>query len=134
MSVLRRFSHAWRGLLIFVFCYIACVCGVCSAQKRFAKQNKRMPKISCLWWQLCVCVYRQNAGYRGKRGKMGMLSSLLNIPLNMPQNTIIHALLYASTIYLFLFPFSNTKCYINSIHQPVTTLARITLLILVSGG
>ena len=30
---------------------------------------------------------------RRKQGKMGMLSSLLNIPLNIPQNTIILTLL-----------------------------------------
>ena len=32
--------------------------------------------------------------------QMGMLSSLLNIPVNMPQNTIILTLSYAYTIYL----------------------------------
>ena len=50
---------------------------------------------------LAVNVERIEKEHRGKRDKMGMLSSLLNIPLNMPQNTIFLSLLYASTLYIW---------------------------------
>ena len=47
-------------------------------------------------------LHKQNKKHWGKRGKMGMLSSLLNIPLNMPQNIIILTLLYVTTVYLWI--------------------------------
>ena len=46
--------------------------------------------------------YKQHVVDRGTRGKMSMLSGLMNIPLNFPQNTIILTLLHGSIIYLWI--------------------------------
>ena len=60
--------------------------------------NKKYQNILHQSYHINDTVYKS----RGKRVKMGMLGSLLNIPLNMPQNTIFLSLLYASTLYLWI--------------------------------